>query len=70
MAASASPVDLEGKDDILDPRTGTRGYSENPAHCLADYLAHSGFAIRAGIDPADVDEEVQKLIAMIEPSLG
>lgn len=46
-------VDIEGKDDILDPRTGVRGYSENPALCLADYLAHSTFGIGAGIGAAD-----------------
>src|SRR5690606_8126387 len=46
-------VDIEGKDDILDPRTGTRGYSENPALCLADYLAHATFGIGAGIGAAD-----------------
>src|SRR5690606_10937704 len=46
-------VDLEGKDDILDPRTGLRGYSENPALCLADYLAHAAFGIGAGIGAAD-----------------
>ncbi len=51
-------VDLEGNDDILDPRTGTRGYSENPALCLADYLAHPSFGIGAGLGAADgVDAE-------------
>jgi hypothetical protein len=51
-------VDLEGKDDILDPRTGQRGYSENPALCLADYLAHPAHGIGAGIGAADgVDAE-------------
>ena len=46
-------VDLEGKDDILDPRTGLRGYSENPALCLADYLAHTAYGVGAGIGAAD-----------------
>ena len=46
-------VDLEGKDDILDPRTGSRGYSENPALCLADYLAHSAYGIGAALGAAD-----------------
>lgn len=46
-------VDIEGKDDILDPRTGTRGYSENPALCLADYLAHPAYGLGAGIGTAD-----------------
>jgi hypothetical protein len=46
-------VDIEGKDDILDPRTGLRGYSENPALCLADYLAQSSYGVGAGIGAAD-----------------
>lgn len=46
-------VDIEGKDDILDPRTATRGYSENPALCLADYLAHPAYGLGAGIGAAD-----------------
>jgi hypothetical protein len=46
-------VDLEGKDDIYDPRTETHGYSENPALCLADYMAHPEFGIRAEIGVAD-----------------
>ncbi len=46
-------VDLEGKDDILDPRTGTNVYSENPALCLADYMAHPAFGLGAGIGAAD-----------------
>ncbi|MFN7883749.1 MAG: host specificity protein J, partial [bacterium] len=32
-------VDMEGRNDIFDPRTGTTGYSENPALCLANYMA-------------------------------
>ena len=46
-------VDLEGKDDILDPRTGARGYSENAALCVADYMAHTIYGIGAGIGAAD-----------------
>ncbi len=46
-------VDVEGKDDILDPRSGSRGYSENAALCLADYMAHPRFGIGAGIGAAD-----------------
>lgn len=46
-------ADIEGKDDILDPRTGSRGYSENPPLCLADYMAHPVFGIGAGIGAAD-----------------
>lgn len=46
-------VDLEGKNDIFDPRTETYGYSENPALCLADYMAHPEFGIRAAIGATD-----------------
>jgi hypothetical protein len=46
-------VDLEGKNDIFDPRTESFGYSENPALCLADYMAHPEFGIRAAIGAAD-----------------
>ncbi|CAN1576024.1 Tip attachment protein J [Paracoccaceae bacterium] len=46
-------VDIEGKDDIIDPRTGTQTYSENPALCLADYLAQSAYGVGAGIGAAD-----------------
>ena len=46
-------ADIEGKDDIFDPRSETRGYSENPALCLADYMAHPEFGIRATIAAED-----------------
>lgn len=46
-------VDMEGKDDIFDPRTGARGYSENAALCVADYMAHPIFGIGAGIGAPD-----------------
>ncbi len=46
-------VDLEGKDDILDPRTGALVHTDNPALCLADYLAHPAFGIGAGLGAAD-----------------
>lgn len=55
-------VDVEGKDDILDPRTGTRGYSTNAALCLADFMAHPQFGLGAvigaedGIQTADLIE--------------
>lgn len=73
--------DVEGKDDILDPRTGLRGWSENPALCVADYMAlptdySVGAAIGAadGIDAEDLieaanicDEAVPKLGGGAEP---
>ncbi|MGO4917324.1 host specificity protein J, partial [Pseudogemmobacter sp. W21_MBD1_M6] len=46
-------VDLEGKDDILDPRSGLRGYSENAALCLADYMAGPRHGIGAVIGAED-----------------
>ena len=50
-------VDIEGKDDIWDPRTQTAGYSENPALCLADYMANSTWSIGARIgQPDGIDE--------------
>ena len=51
---------IRGKSDILDPRTSppTRGYSENAALCIADYLADGtwGFDANWGteIDTANV----------------
>jgi len=50
-------VDLEGKDDIWDPRTQSAGYSENPALCLADYMANPTWGVGARIGAADgIDE--------------
>ena len=46
-------VDLEGKSDVLDPRTNTRGYTSNAALCVADYMAHPNFGIGAGIGADD-----------------
>lgn len=43
---------VKGKNDILDPRTGTRGYTENAALCIADYMAQprlrGGFGLSIG----------------------
>ncbi|HEY2467975.1 MAG TPA: hypothetical protein VGI45_09035 [Terracidiphilus sp.] len=43
---------VKGKNDILDPRTGTRGYTENPALCIADYMTvpriRGGFGLAIG----------------------
>jgi hypothetical protein len=46
-------VDLEGKNDILDPRTGQQIYSNNAALCIADYMAHPTYGIGAAIAAAD-----------------
>lgn len=41
---------VHGKKDIYDPRTGSYGYTENAALCIADYLAHPiwGFSCAYG----------------------
>lgn len=41
--------DIAGKSDVLDPRTGLRGYSENPALCLADYMSLSPYGLGTSI---------------------
>ncbi|EAQ47286.1 host specificity protein J, internal deletion [Roseobacter sp. MED193] len=46
-------VDMEGKDDILDPRSGDQVYTENAALCVADYMAHATYGIGAGIGAED-----------------
>ncbi len=46
-------VDMEGKDDILDPRSGEQVYTENAALCVADYMAHATYGIGAGIGAED-----------------
>ena len=51
-------VDLEGKNDIWDPRTQTTGYSENPALCLADYMANPTWGIGARIGQPDGIDEI------------
>jgi hypothetical protein len=50
-------VDVEGKNDIWDPRTQTSVYSANPALCLADYMANPIWSIGARIgQPDGIDE--------------
>lgn len=46
--------DIEGKDDIWDPRTDTTGYSENAALCVADYLSDPVIGLNAA---ADIDAD-------------
>ena len=58
----AISVDIAGKNDILDPRTGIRGYSANPALNLADYMSLADYGLNAqigsdtGIDTASLIE--------------
>jgi hypothetical protein len=39
-------VDIVGKNDIFDPRTGLHGYSENPALIAADVLCNSSYGLQ------------------------
>lgn len=48
--------DVEGKNDIFDPRTDTVGYTENAALCLADYMTHPVYGLSAVIGQ-DIDED-------------
>lgn len=51
-------ANIRGKNDILDPRTGTRGYTDNAALCLADYLADDTYGLGAAInDPRGINED-------------
>lgn len=45
--------DIEGKNDIFDPRDSSTGYTTNPALCLADYMSDATYGIGAGIGDAD-----------------
>jgi hypothetical protein len=38
---------VSGKQDIVDPRTGAAGFTENPVLCIADYLANVQFGFKA-----------------------
>lgn len=42
-------VKLKGRPDIYDPRTGTRGYSNNAALCAASYLEDKTYGLGAQI---------------------
>jgi hypothetical protein len=45
---------IDGKNDILDPRTGNRGFTKNAALCIADFLSLpstlGGFGLVIGTD--------------------
>ncbi|WP_295537494.1 hypothetical protein [uncultured Thioclava sp.] len=45
-------ANIRGKNDILDPRTGLVGYTDNAALCVADYLASSIYGMGAEIGDA------------------
>lgn len=49
---------IQGKNEILDPRTGMRGYTNNAALCIADFMSlppmRGGFGMQIGTDiPAE-----------------
>ena len=54
---------MKGKNDILDPRTGTRGYTDNAALCLADYMSLDPFGLGAEIDAEDGTNETALIAA-------
>lgn len=56
-------ADMFGKNDILDPRNGTRSYRDNAALCLADYMTmdrqRGGLGVPLGEDGIDVDDLIE-----------
>jgi|GEM_PF-1662877 len=51
-------ADIRGRNEIFDPRTQATGYSENPALCVADYMANDRFGLGIPIGAADgIDED-------------
>lgn len=40
---------IRGKNDIYDPRTGQKGYTDNAALCIADYLAQPVWGFGRGV---------------------
>jgi hypothetical protein len=69
---------VRGKNDIYDPRTGTRGFTANAALCIADYLTNATWGFKADYDTsvptgplitsANIcDEAVARASGVIEP---
>lgn len=58
---------VHGKNNIFDPRTGTSGYSENPALCIADYLCDQtyGYKCQLGNDPPSLPGRTVNTAALI-----
>lgn len=48
-------VDIIGKNDIYDPRSGTRGYSENWALCVTDVLCSTDYGLQCNY-VTEIDE--------------
>lgn len=55
--------DVRGKNNVLDPRTGARGWTDNAALCTADYISlPSNQSINAqigAVDGIDVDDLIE-----------
>lgn len=49
---------IRGKNDIYDPRTKTKGYTNNAALCIADYLAHPTFGFNVQYSTQIPDDEL------------
>jgi len=47
---------IRGKNDIYDPRSGTYGYTDNPALCLADWMVTPRNRGGGGWDYDEIDE--------------
>jgi hypothetical protein len=47
-------VTIRGKNDIYDPRTGTRGYSNNAALCVADIYSSTAFLLNEAVNEAQL----------------
>jgi hypothetical protein len=56
-------ADVFGCDEVFDPRSGLTGYSENPALCLAHYMAHPRFGLGAATGAFDGVAEAELIAA-------
>jgi hypothetical protein len=45
-------VDIAGRNDLFDPRTGLYGYSENSALCLANVLTNTDYGLQCNYNTA------------------
>lgn len=48
-------ITVRGKDDIMDPRTGVAGYTDNWALCVADVLQNTRYGV--GDVPANINSD-------------
>ena len=59
--------DIEGVDEIYDPRSGNTGYSANPALCIAHYLTNTRFGVGASYNDLDQDDLIASANVCEEP---